>query len=101
MLRNFTITLPEEVAQWARKKAAEENTSVSELVGRMLERQMRTRGEYWRAYGKWKKIVPMKGVHASRRMSRETLMPAAERFFVDTDVLLYAAEAEDPPVAFF
>ena len=71
VLRNVTITVTEEVAQWARKKAAEENTSVSKLVGRMLENQMRMSDEYWRAYRKWKKIAPMKGMDAARRMSRE------------------------------
>ena len=43
----MTITVREEVALWARKKAAEENTSVSRLVGRMLEGQMRLTDEYW------------------------------------------------------
>src|SRR5271165_6009072 len=41
VLKNITITVSEEAARWARRKAAEENTSVSKLVGRMLEEQMR------------------------------------------------------------
>ncbi len=45
----MTITVSEEVARWARKKAAEENTPVSKLVGGMLENQMRASDEYWRA----------------------------------------------------
>ena len=32
-LRNVTITLDEEVARWARVRAAEENSSVSRLDG--------------------------------------------------------------------
>ncbi len=71
MLRNVTITLTEEAALWARKKAAEENTSVSKLVGRMLENQMRLSDEYWRAHRKWKRIGSIKGIDASRRLSRE------------------------------
>jgi hypothetical protein len=71
VLRNVTITLTEEAALWARKKAAEENTSVSRLVGRMLESQMRMSDEYWRAYRKWKKIAGIKGLDASGRLSRE------------------------------
>lgn len=71
VLKNVTITLTEEAALWARKKAAEENTSVSKLVGRMIESQMRMSDEYWRAYRRWKKIGSIKGIDASRRLSRE------------------------------
>jgi len=66
----MTITVPEEVARWARKEAAEKNTSVSRLVGRMLEQEMVRRDEYWEAYRKWKKIKPIKGFDASKRLSR-------------------------------
>jgi hypothetical protein len=71
VLKNMTITVSEEAARWARKKAAEENTSVSKLVGRMLEDQMRRTDEYWKAYERWKKIGPIKGFDASKRLSRE------------------------------
>ncbi len=71
VLRNMTITVSEELARWARKKAAEENTSVSKLVGRMLENQMRMTDEYWRAYDRWKKIGAIKGIDAARRLSRD------------------------------
>lgn len=37
VLKNVTITLDPEVAQWARRKAAGENTSVSKQIGRLLE----------------------------------------------------------------
>lgn len=40
-MKNVTITLDEEVARWARIKAAEENTSVSRLVGELLKEKMR------------------------------------------------------------
>ena len=33
VLKNMTITVSEEAALWARRKAADENTSVSKLVG--------------------------------------------------------------------
>lgn len=71
VLKNVTITLSEEVARWARKKAAEENTSVSRLVGRMLENQMRASDEYWQAYKRWKKIGNLPGIEAAGRLSRE------------------------------
>ena len=71
VLKNMTITVTEEVALWARKKAAEEDTSVSQLVGRMLENQMQASDDYWRAYRRWKKIGTIKGIDAARRMTRD------------------------------
>jgi len=73
VLKNMTITVTEEVARWARKAAAEENTSVSKLVGHMLEDEMRRRDEYWEAYEKWKKIKPIKGFDASKRLNQDEL----------------------------
>lgn len=70
MLKNVTITVTEEAASWARKKAAEENTSVSKLVGRMLENQMRMGDEYKRAHRRWKKIRPLP-LDATQRLSRD------------------------------
>jgi hypothetical protein len=70
VLKNITITVNEEAAAWARKRAAEENTSVSKLVGRMLENQMRASDEYWRAYRQWKRIGAL-DVDAARRLSRK------------------------------
>jgi len=69
--RNVTIKISDEAALWARRKAAEENTSVSRLVGKMLEREMRSSDEYWRAYEHWKSIRPMAGKSAAERMSRD------------------------------
>ena len=71
VLKNITITVSEEAARWARRKAAEENTSVSKLVGRMLENQMRMTDDYWRAFDRWKKIGSIKGIDAAGRLSRE------------------------------
>ncbi len=39
-MMNVTITLDEEVARWARIRAAELNTSISRLLGELLERLM-------------------------------------------------------------
>jgi hypothetical protein len=69
--KNITITLSEEVAHWAREKAAEQNTSVSKLVGRVLEEQMRVSDDYWRAYERWKKIGSIKGIGAAGRLTRD------------------------------
>lgn len=70
MLKNVTITLPEEVAHWARKRAAEENISVARLVGKMLEAEMRQTDAYEKAYRRWKKLKPM-DLDPDHRLSRE------------------------------
>jgi hypothetical protein len=48
-LQNMTITVDDEVAKWARIRAAEENTSVSRLVGDLLRDQMRQRQRFEQA----------------------------------------------------
>lgn len=48
-MKNVTITLDEEVARWARVRAAEHDTSVSRLVGEMLKEQMESEGQYEKA----------------------------------------------------
>ncbi|MCX6638581.1 MAG: CopG family transcriptional regulator [Acidobacteria bacterium] len=67
----MTIRIPDETALWARRKAAEENTSLSRLVGEMLERQMRLTDDYWRAFEHWKSNRPLAASGATRRMTRE------------------------------
>jgi len=73
VLKNVTITLSEDAALWARKKAAERNTSVSKLVGEMLEKEMRQTDEYWRAYERWKAIDSVSGIDSANRPSRDEL----------------------------
>jgi hypothetical protein len=70
VLKNVTVTLEEEALRWARRKAAEEGTSVSKLVGRMIADEMRRTGEYWEAYEKIKRIKPIPGL-AENRLSRD------------------------------
>ncbi len=41
-LRNVTVTLEEEVAEWARIEAARRDTSVSRLLGALLKEHMST-----------------------------------------------------------
>src|SRR5438552_17097346 len=73
VLKNVTITVNEQAVRWARKKAAEENISLSKLVGRMLEDQMRRSDDYRKAYQKWKRINPIAGIEAAHRLSRDEL----------------------------
>jgi hypothetical protein len=40
-MKNVTITMEENVAEWARMEAARRNTSVSRLVGELLAEKMR------------------------------------------------------------
>jgi hypothetical protein len=55
-LRNVTITLDEEVARWARVRAAEANTSVSRLLGEELRRMMRQQQQFDRARRDFQRI---------------------------------------------
>ncbi len=76
VLKNMTITVEEEVARWARRKAAEENTSVSKLVGQMLAENMKRSDDYWQAYEHWKSV---KGFPARPGVKMPTREEAHER----------------------
>ena len=45
-MKNVTVTLDEDVARWARIRAAELDVSVSRMLGEMLREQMRRRVTY-------------------------------------------------------
>ena len=55
-LKNVTITLDDEVARWARIKAAEDNSSVSQLVGNLLRGFMQQRERFDRAQREFKRL---------------------------------------------
>jgi len=69
--KKLTITVTDQVAHWARKKAAEQNTSVTQWVRRILENKMRRSDGYWRAYRRWRKIGGIQGIDTARRMTRQ------------------------------
>jgi hypothetical protein len=48
-LRNVTVTLEEDVAQWARIEAARRDTSVSRLLGELLKERMSAENNYEQA----------------------------------------------------
>ena len=48
-LRNVTVTLEEDVAQWARIEAARQDTSVSRLLGALLKERMVAQDDYGKA----------------------------------------------------
>lgn len=45
-MKNVTITLDEEVARWARIRAAEDDKSLSRLVGELLLEKMHAESKY-------------------------------------------------------
>lgn len=49
MMKNVTVTMEDDVADWARMEAARRNTSVSRLVGELLAEKMRHDDAYERA----------------------------------------------------
>ena len=57
-MKNVTITLDEEVARWARVRAAERDMSVSRLVGEMLREHMRQERGYEAAMAQYLACVP-------------------------------------------
>jgi hypothetical protein len=59
-MKNVTITLEEEVARWARIRAAERETSVSRLVGEMLKEKMLEEQTYERAMQQYLSQAPRK-----------------------------------------
>lgn len=60
VMKNVTITLDENVARWARIRAAELNTSVSRLVGEMLLEKMLDDEKYERASRDYLSQRPLK-----------------------------------------
>jgi hypothetical protein len=52
-MKNVTVSMEEDVADWARIEAARRNTSVSRLVGEMLAEKMRHDDAYERAMNEW------------------------------------------------
>ena len=65
-LRNVTITVEEDVARWARVRAAEENTSVSRLVGGLLRELMLEGEAYERARRSYEGRRPFLKIGSSR-----------------------------------
>ena len=59
-MRNVTITLEEEVARWARIRAAESDKSVSRLVGEMLKEKMLEEQQYEEAMQEYLARTPHK-----------------------------------------
>ena len=73
-MKNITITLDEETAAWVRVHAAEQNKSVSRLVGELLQSRMKDRREYQRAMRRYlsKPAFDLQG-EAPKHLTRDEL----------------------------
>jgi len=69
--KRITVTLDPKVLVWARRRAADEGTSLSKLIGRLLEKE--GADAYWRAYEEWKRLSDDLGapIDASKRFTRD------------------------------
>lgn len=52
-MKNVTITLDEDTAEWARSAAAANGISLSRFVGEMLRRQLPQARDYEQAMNRW------------------------------------------------
>jgi hypothetical protein len=73
VLKNVTITADEKVLKWARHEAVDKGISVSKFVGQVLEEQMCKKDAHALAVERWKKLKPIPGFDASKRLSREEI----------------------------
>ena len=73
-LKNVAVTLEEDVARWARVKAAQEDSSVSRLLGQFLKERMSGEGDYERAMRRAlarKPFLASDGRYATREQAHE------------------------------
>jgi len=69
-MKNVTVTMEDQVADWARMEAARRNTSVSRLIGELLAEKMRHDDAYERAM---REVLEFKSLGASSgtRLARD------------------------------
>ena len=72
MTQNLTITVEKEALRWAKHRAADLDTSVSRLVGDLLDREMRTGNASLQAFERFRQHSN-KGwtMDAGNRLTRE------------------------------
>jgi hypothetical protein len=66
-MKNVTITLDEQTAAWVRIYAAQHNTSVSRIVGEMLQQRMQASQEYDEAMRRFLSKKPVRLSKAGTR----------------------------------
>jgi len=72
-MKNITIKLDNDVAHWARVWAAEHNTSVSQILGRLLKRMKKEKTGYAQAMQQFLSVEPQALKESSDYPSRNTL----------------------------
>jgi len=73
-MRNVTITLPEDVVHWAKVWAAKHNTSMSRMLGNLLQEKMNNELRYQRAMNSFFSREPVLLKREGRKYpSRESL----------------------------
>jgi hypothetical protein len=72
VIKNLTITVDESALRWAKRRAADLDTSVSRLVGDLLEKEMRSGDASLQAFERFAQRSK-KGfaLNAANRLSRE------------------------------
>jgi uncharacterized protein DUF6364 len=78
-MKNVTITLDEKTAAWARVYAARRNTSVSRLVGEMLQQRMRESHKYEEAMRRFLGKAPVRLNRSGKRYPRREELHARTR----------------------
>jgi len=77
-MKNVTVTMEDQVADWARMEAARRNTSVSRLIGELLAEKMRHDDAYERAMREVLEFKSM-GVSSGPYCSRDDVNDRAAR----------------------
>ena len=72
-MKNVTITLEEEVADWSRIEAAKNRVSVSRWIGNMLKERMQDEAGYRQAMNRFLSSPPQPLKNQGRYPSREDL----------------------------
>lgn len=72
-MKIVTLSIPDEVARWARVWAAEHNTSVSKMLSDLLRERMRSAKNYQNAMTTFLSRAPVELKQGEEYSSRDTL----------------------------
>ena len=72
-MKNVTLSIPDEVAKWARVWAAEHDTSVSKMLSDLLKERMESAKNYQNAMATFLSRVPVELKKVEGYPSRATL----------------------------
>lgn len=70
-MKNVTVTMPEEILEWVRIKAARDNASVSRYLGLLVEQERARDSAYERAMRAALKFEPLPFPKNTRLLSRD------------------------------